>query len=74
MNHTYRCYACNRVWPTEDVVEECPFCEARNIEERDGLKEGGTRSVIYKCGGFFNTDYRDSFIPGDDGSRGGNPY
>ena len=74
MNHSYHCRACNRVWPTEKPVGACPFCESVNIHEPNGMLEGGERNVVYKCSGFFNTDYRDSYIPGCPASRGNSPY
>jgi len=72
--YTYHCHGCGRVWPSDDKQAECKQCTGRNIETLSRMKEGGERSVIYKCMGFHCTDYRESHIPGDDKTRGGNPF
>jgi len=52
---------------TASAVRTCPRCGARKVERRIGI--GG--AVIFKGGGFYETDYRsESYRKGEESERG----
>lgn len=52
---------------TASAVRTCPRCGARKVERRIGM--GG--AVIFKGGGFYETDYRsESYRKGEESERG----
>jgi putative FmdB family regulatory protein len=70
--YEYVCRACGFEFErfqsiTASAVRTCPRCGARKVERRIGI--GG--AVIFKGGGFYETDYRsESYRKGEESERG----
>ncbi len=70
--YEYVCRGCGHEFErfqsiTASAVRTCPRCGARKVERRIGM--GG--AVIFKGGGFYETDYRsESYRKGEESERG----
>lgn len=69
--YEYQCKACGHEFEQfqsimADSVKLCPKCKKRKVERKIGIGAG----VIFKGGGFYETDYRsDSFKKGEEQER-----